>query len=440
VTEVRKNTRVSDTFIDSAIALRSYGRKAIPTTQSVDYHENLVLPYGVGIGGYGDDGTGSLLNISSGAWWNNSSVDRAFVETLRTISSASIFGAHIITITQDGCQQVRDSISQQVATHCFPPHLNLSSYWDFINFAASACTFYPCVRDYAASVDNTVFTETIINDTPIPSSRDESSTDHPLYYRTFHTPCVVDGVIYTLNNISSVPERGQDFVDMYVDNQNISIPGQCIYGLSFSHVTRLAEFMSDIISGQCNATGKLFSGPVLDTGGWNHPRCDNWAIQSLFNQGNASFDSINANMQAIAMAITADMRKKPGSMNGTQAFVEGTVWRTTVCTQFDWIWLSFPLALISLTTILLLIMCGKDSLDKQRIPAWKSSLLPLLFTGNELRINVAAGDMNTIIADTSKAVVSLLNSGRGWEFVVERPDDLGEEVKSTTGNPSHTGS
>jgi hypothetical protein len=40
--------------------------------------------------------------------------------------------------------------------------------------------------------------------------------------------------------------------------------------------------------------------------------------------------------------------------DGNPAYVFGTMSRATVCTQFDWVWLSFPVALLVLTTLMLL--------------------------------------------------------------------------------------
>jgi hypothetical protein len=61
----------------------------------------------------------------------------------------------------------------------------------------------------------------------------------------------------------------------------------------------------------------------------------------------------------------------------------------------------------------------KTLVDKEKTPAWKSLLLPLLFTGNQIANTVAAGDMTEIIVEIKKAVVTLSHSGRGWEFVNE---------------------
>jgi hypothetical protein len=61
--------------------------------------------------------------------------------------------------------------------------------------------------------------------------------------------------------------------------------------------------------------------------------------------------------------------------------------------------------------------------DRHKTPAWKSSVLPLLFTGTRIGIIVAAREMREIKTDTDRIVVSLSHSGRGWEFVSEEDQD-----------------
>jgi hypothetical protein len=78
-------------------------------------------------------------------------------------------------------------------------------------------------------------------------------------------------------------------------------------------------------------------------------------------------------MQSIATSIASEMRKQ-GTHWGNRGipqeiFAKGSVFQTTVCTQFDWKWLSFPLALLTLTTLLLSVVCSKMLFDRQKIPA-----------------------------------------------------------------------
>jgi hypothetical protein len=64
--------------------------------------------------------------------------------------------------------------------------------------------------------------------------------------------------------------------------------------------------------------------------------------------------------------------------------------------------------------------------DQQMIPAWKSSLLPLIFMGNQIGPTVDARASKRIEQDTAKHVVSLSCDGRGWELVSEECFEQGK--------------
>ncbi|KAJ4383389.1 hypothetical protein N0V86_001436 [Didymella sp. IMI 355093] len=202
----------------------------------------------------------------------------------------------------------------------------------------------------------------------------------------------------------------------------MTVPSQCIYGVYGVWALSLVDFMSDVLPGNCIAPSRInFDGDETDD--YQSLDCEPWTLKGLANKGNASFQSIDANMQSVAMAVTSEMRKQGTdwdyAFDPREILAKGTVFRTTVCTQFDWKWLAFPLALILLTTLLLCIMCAKMRFDRQRVPAWKSSLLPLLFVGNQVGPTVDAGPLKQIEKDTNQIVVSLSHNERGWEFVGE---------------------
>ncbi|KAI4644106.1 uncharacterized protein J4E78_009690 [Alternaria triticimaculans] len=105
--------------------------------------------------------------------------------------------------------------------------------------------------------------------------------------------------------------------------------------------------------------------------------------------GNATFQSIDRNMESIAVTITNAMRTQGSGLNMSlpyepiPIFAKGIVMQTT------------------------------------EIPAWKSSVLPLLLTGNQVGAVASAIDIDKTKANTNNLVVSLAHLERGWEFVVE---------------------
>lgn len=337
----------------------------------------------------------------------------AFDDTFDTILKSSMVIINIITFTGNGCEQLGN---------CSHPELNLTAQWDQANVLATTCSFYPCVRDYHGSVKDNVFLEETVSETAI--QRDPNPGDPYPAYIHVRFPCFIEGQIYTVNNISSAPKDNRNFSSIYLDDVNTTVPDECLYGARGPYIFSLGDFMLETLIGNCNSPSRGIK--LNSPGEYNVVRCEPWYLKALLNSGNATFESIDFNMQSVAMSISSEMRKQGVggiTWRSKKIVAEGTVFRTTICTQFDWIWLAFPLALILLTTLLLFIMCGKTLSDRQGIPAWKSSLLPLLFTGNQIGITVNAGDMDGIVADTDKIVVSLSHNGRGWEFVSQSPDD-----------------
>jgi hypothetical protein len=290
---------------------------------------------------------------------------------------------------------------------------------DFLNAVAITCSFYPCVRDYHGSVKDTIFTETIINETPIRQRQVNKSFPDFLH---LHTPCVIDDQTYTLDNISSVPRDGHNFTSTYVNSVNTTFPTDCAYGITGFHAMNLGDFMVDAMMGNCSTPSATtsFNGEPND---YKALICSSWQIKALVNKGLGSFESMDRSMESVANAVTIEMLKQGSDYNfrtnPPPVFATGMAVRTATCTEFDWVWLSFPLALIGLTFLLLCIMCGKTLFDNRRVPAWKSSILPLLLAGRRLGAVAAAEDMDKMKPNTDPLVVSLMHAGIGWEFAIE---------------------
>lgn len=399
-------------------------------TRTSSSEQNLVLPGGHGIGG---GWIGSLprniIDVSGhGSIWReriaplNDSLLDAFDDSFKSIFQSSILNVSVITFTNNGCDTVTLEHGQ-MWRNC--SHHGFDTSYPFLgelNVVATACSFYPCVRDYHGSIRNTVFTEDVVRDTPIVQPLGQEQNSFPNFMH-LHTPCLIDGQAYDMDNISSVPMDKHKFTSSYVGQVNMTYPTDCAYGVDGIYALSLVDFMYETLFGNCTVPSRInFDGDADD---YNSVECKPWYLKGLLNKGNASFQSIDHNMQSIATAITSEMRKQgsASSVNLQKIYAKGTVMQTTVCTKFDWIWLSFPLALTVLTGLALCTLCGKMYFDMQKIPAWKSSVLPFLLTGNQIGAATGAEDMDKIKASTNNVVVSLAHFERGWEFVVKSCED-----------------
>ncbi|EUC38784.1 hypothetical protein COCCADRAFT_32149 [Bipolaris zeicola 26-R-13] len=346
----------------------------------------------------------------------NSNTTRSDITPSCTTGNSSILNVSIITFTNNGCERLGQEGGSK-SQRCPGADANWTlPIMNFLNAVAATCSFYPCIRDYAGTVRDTIFTETVINETPIKPAR--SSMENRIYdFKDLHDPCIIDDQTYTRDNISSVPIQGNNFTTYNLYSTNTTFPTACIYGTDGIYAMSLGTFMKSLMNGNCTTI------PELDAEFYKNDyktlKCDPWQLETLVNNGLASFDAIDRNMQSVATAVTSEMRRKgsyydPQSYSAPPTFATGTVLRTTSCTKFDWVWLSFPLALIILTILLLCITCGKMLFDKSRVPVWKSSILPLLLAGHRLRDVAAAKHMDDMKANTEPLVVSLVQDERGW--------------------------
>jgi hypothetical protein len=392
--------------------------------------QNLVLPDGHGIGGgYRGSLPTNIMNISGhGTIWRdkavplNRSLLDAFDDSFESIFRSSILNISVITFTNNDCHPVEHGEEvRNCSKHGFDTTYPFLKY---LNVVATACSFYPCVQDYHGAVRNTEFTELVVRETPIVQPLGQDNNSVPDFVR-LHTPCLIDGLEYTMENISSVSRNKHNFMSSYVDQVNMTFPSECAYGLSGFYALSLVTFMEEALFGNCTTPSRInFNGDADD---YNSLLCSSWYLKGLANRGNASFQSIDLNMQSIATAITSEMRKQGTDYfkreHPEQIYATGTATHIAVCTEFDWKWLSFPLTLVTLTSLVLCISCGKMFFDGQKIPAWKSSVLPLLLTGSQIGATTGAGDMDNIKANTNNVVVSLAHFEKGWEFVVENCED-----------------
>jgi hypothetical protein len=160
---------------------------------------------------------------------------------------------------------------------------------------------------------NNVFTEDTVSEIAVERIPARYFPD----YEHFHTHCVIDGQLYTLENVSSVPKENWNlnFTSILVGNEEVTVSNQCVYGVDGIYAMSVGDFLIETLIGSCGAPSPAsasFEDTIwLDsTTEWYTVPCQPWYIKNLINKGNASFESIDANMQAIATSITSEMRKQ----------------------------------------------------------------------------------------------------------------------------------
>jgi hypothetical protein len=185
---------------------------SVDSSDSSMIASNLTLPNGLSIGNSTSEGPIIWLNISSDrslAWAKIS--DPAMLAGL----PASIYNFTLLQITDANCTiKVNETTSDENTTRYIydcPQHgKNFTSGWKNYGFQATACTLFPCIKNYRASVTNGVLDEHVVSETPLLPDLNQKPA---VFYDQvgFNTPCVIDGQQYDLSNVSKVPSQNHNF-------------------------------------------------------------------------------------------------------------------------------------------------------------------------------------------------------------------------------------
>jgi len=81
--------------------------------------------------------------------------------------------------------------------------------------------------------------------------------------------------------------------------------------------------------------------------------CDNRWLTPLFAGGNASFESISATLDSVAIAVMNRMHVIGKDEVGNPLVAQGQAMETRVCIHVDWLWLPLPGVLVVLAFIVL---------------------------------------------------------------------------------------
>lgn len=246
---------------------------------------------------------------------------------------------------------------------------SLPGNWSVI---ATSCYFFPSLRHYRGSIENGQLQEQMVGD-PIPLTW--NSNPGNVSYYGFQDPCVIDGKSYTKSNFSSAPGRVFESGDDDPGRVNNKTgPQQCAYWLPNDWDSVLSQTLGQISSPT--------SYRCFVTSYYTDVACgDRWWLPRIYNNRNASLESISQFMDDLAEGLTTQLRTIGSDIDGKPSVVYGTAYQTEVCTRFVWQWLFFPGAVTLATTFALLAVTVSSGSDSRSIVSWKTSVLPLLFYG-----------------------------------------------------------
>ena len=296
--------------------------------------------------------------------------------------------------------------------------------WSDVNVVSVSCSLYPCARHMKAEASNGRFSETIIREEFYPATKPRKllpngTASNPY---TFNPPCWENNTRH---------DKQPTYIPLLTDQDGhvVQLP-PCAYGVSSTFSIELSSLVASFANGNCSAfldaeLDKLNcrSGDITpdntfckSSATMSSPLCnkDHWWLQNLYNSGNASFESISALMENLALAITDSARAQPYP---SVSLVPGTVWESTVCTEFNWPWICFPAALVAFTAFALASITSATAANNDKPPIWKSSALPLVY-GQVIGPNysVAGSTLKEMECNAKNDILVLEKGEERWEF------------------------
>ena len=293
------------------------------------------------------------------------------------------------------------------------------------NAVAATCILYPCVRTYTASVSNNQLSEELIgSELMLPDATDpenprtrleryNSNSNTVFDYAAVHTPCRVDSTVYSSHNISLAPDATPLTLCETADDgsctfTNVSAPEPCIYRQTAEFGAGMSLWSYDLFEKRrCIVEGTfLCNNESSSQSKWLLRLYNPFDLEEFTDadEGNATFESIDGFFKSFANSISNHYRSTYGTAVFNQSYnvldrlvypldeAVGTAWETGVCTSSQLKWL-VPLVVITVATLVLLVWVVFRSWDSRHVlPAWKESLLPLLFHGDLFQPSTSSAD------------------------------------------------
>lgn len=344
----------------------------------------LTLPNGQ----YLDNVTHGGMNFSSSPL---QFLDLSIERDLMDVSTASVANISLMTLTSAPCTYIGDSTAGNW-TCSSEVEAAKDSGWNGIDVVSTACAIFPCMRSYSASVSNGVVEETLANTKPALFGHTVSGRFDAI---ALNDDCKLESGqdLASITNLSTSDDRGTS--TGYIDGQEVVIPPSCVNMVTFPYIGGLSGLLYTVFTGSCFYPNVDSSMPehksrerrqhilcydtaenVGTTGG---SETGGWWLEGFNNKGNATFESISEHMQHVADAMTDRLRLESFNASDLHSYVQGTVMQTTVCTRLTWQWLLLPCCILGLVFIFLVTTAFRSSVQREEVPLWKSSMLPLLF-------------------------------------------------------------
>lgn len=378
---------------------------------------NYTLPIGLSI-------RARSQNVSSGVFSQDAGLSVSSVRPLNT-GNPDWTGLSNLTASSNWTDLWNWTGDLDWAGDLVSPEMRALSQWAFANvtvftsnwiptsygysdYLAVTCTLYPCLRTYSnASVIMGRLDESLVNTVPLAPNVNVNVGDGDVNYTTediltapswfnwnemilldlstplqaVQSPCLVDNTVWTEDNTSSTIEKqrllllradpGPDRT-RHIKIENITAPTQCIYSMDLDLWRAL--IMDSMIRNMFNGSCSVSSFPLVSSGDIN---CNKsyWLSRFYDDNGITTSDIINR-FETFADRLSNKLRM---GLLGNPEHIFGQTLQTTICVDIDYRWLTFPTALVLITSGLLMWTIFRSWRRQRCEYVWKTSILPFLF-------------------------------------------------------------
>jgi len=281
--------------------------------------------------------------------------------------------------------------------------------WRCRGYGAASCTLYPCIKTFTAAVDAGHLEETLVDSAP----GEWGASEYAEIYgkATIDVECLSEQDRLDLEAANYHIPLAQKWMGFNIswafweDRKNTTLPQSmasrgCVYVYDDVGDTSLRNYYAELFQGYLWAHVGAESDPWM----MNGPL----AQQQIFNWGNdLSFQRVTDTFTNISIAMTNHLRQS-GNANMSEPAV-GEVLRAQTCLQVRWPWLSF---LAALAVISWSFFAGTLLLQfrNQKIPAWKSSLFPVMAAGSTVNLYSNATEEHIASVDEMKCKARTVRS------------------------------
>lgn len=292
---------------------------------------------------------------------------------------------------------------------------------------ATECVLYPCIQEYNSHIEGGTFSEQIVSSAPVSVvSEYFLGNKEPAGSVTVRTAClnkndrdVLTRLGYDLDAETQwLAVNGPDFL-----NLGEKIDQSCIFSMLGDFSSVLPTITQNLlVPDAANSQGwqGVFGGQpdYYQTGS---------VLESFYDYGYVTQNSLSARFEGMAAALTSFMRRHSGDVpSSSRVPASGTVWVSDTCVAVEWDWITLPSALLLLASCYFMIAVRSMSRSRYQ-NAWKSSSVAPLYLGLDSDVRSDMGsleDLKEMEAIAQRLNVQLKAVGQGWRFAKAGPSEM----------------